>query len=278
VRAVRRVIAITVMVPALALTACAQGGGGIGSGLGRAAGGAPDSGTSAAPSAEPPTIPAPTTAPPPATTPAGRPTPTRSKSPTRRPSPAKRTETKLPPPPKTAPATCPGPKYVGTAATRAQVKAALEAAASKTYWPTSAPSIRVPVELVKAVAWQESGWQSHILACDSGTGLMQVMPDTAAFVNQRFGQSYDINDYQENAILGANYLAWLIKYFGDVYFQGSYDLSVRDPDAPVLLDAVVAAYNVGPGAVDTAAGLVIPNRGYVNNVEALMTNCVCLDF
>jgi soluble lytic murein transglycosylase-like protein len=99
---------------------------------------------------------------------------------------------------------------------------------------------------------------------------MQVMPTTADFVNMRFDKAYDVKKYQDNAILGANYLAWLIKYFGDVYFAGDYDLTVEDPDNPVLLDAVVAAYNVGPGAVDTANGLTIPNRQYVNNVLALM--------
>jgi hypothetical protein len=40
----------------------------------------------------------------------------------------------------------------------------------------------------------------------------------------------------------------------------------------VLLDAVLAAYYSGVGAVDTNQGVVIPNRSYVNNVEALMTS------
>ena len=45
-----------------------------------------------------------------------------------------------------------------------------------------------------------------------------------------------------------------------------------------LLDAVVAAYNVGYGAVDTAEGLVIPNQRYVDNVEALMSTCPCTQY
>lgn len=149
-----------------------------------------------------------------APTPSASPTP--KKSPTTRP-PAKPkpkrkppVETQLPPaPPKQAPAGC-QPKKAGTAATRAQVKEALTAAAGRTYWPTSAPSIKVPLNLVKATAWQESGWQSNIIACDGGIGLMQVMPDTATFVNNRFGQSHDVRDYKDNATLGANYLAWLM--------------------------------------------------------------------
>lgn len=210
------------------------------------------------------------------------PSPTRSIRPTTapRPKPSRRppTETTLPPPPpKPSPSSC-APTYAGYEASRAEVREALEAAAGRTYWPNSAPEIKVPVNLVKAVAWQESGWKSNVVACDGGVGLMQVMPGTADYVNMRFDRSYDINDYRDNATLGANYLAWLIKYFGDVYFDGNYDLSAEDPDNPVLLDAVVAAYNVGPGAVDTADGLVIPNWTYTNDVIALMGTCVCLSY
>ncbi|MFC0528397.1 lytic transglycosylase domain-containing protein [Phytohabitans kaempferiae] len=221
-----------------------------------------------------------------APTPSATPTPKESATtrPPSKPKPKRKppVETKLPPaPPQPPPAGC-KPTYEGTAASRAEVKQALTAAAGRTYWPTSAPSIKVPVNLVKATAWQESGWQSHIVACDGGIGLMQVMPDTAAFVNQRFGQSYDVRTYTDNATLGANYLAWLIKYFGDVYFERDYTLvssgDCASHTAPCLINAVIAAYNYGFGAVDTDAGLVIPNPRYVENVRALMTNCECLSF
>jgi hypothetical protein len=215
---------------------------------------------------------------------APKPTASPSKSPTRRPKPRptrKPTTEKLPPaPPKPAPSGC-QPTYKGTKQSRENVKVALTEAAGRTYWHVSAPDIRVPLDLVKATAWQESGWQSNIVACDGGIGLMQVMPDTAAFVNQRFERSYDVNAYRDNATLGANYLAWLVKYFGDVYFDGDYTLDAADcadhRDA-CLLNAVIAAYNVGPGAVDTADGIVIPNARYVENVRALMTECVCLTY
>ena len=45
-----------------------------------------------------------------------------------------------------------------------------------------------------------------------------------------------------------------------------------------LLDAVVSAYNVGPGALEDGEELSIPNQRYVDNVEALMTSCVCLSY
>jgi soluble lytic murein transglycosylase-like protein len=219
---------------------------------------------------------APTTAPP-------RPTkkPTRKTTPTKTSPPRKTTVEKLAPPPPKPAEGCTKPRYEGTQASRADVKAALTDAAGRTYWPSSAPDLKVPLDLVKATAWQESGWQSNIIACDGGIGLMQVMPDTAAFVNQRFDKSYDVKNYEDNAALGANYLAWLIKYFGDVYFEGDYSADPADcasHDDLCLLNAVIAAYNFGPGAVDTDDGLKIPNPRYVDNVRSLMTNCECLDF
>nr|WP_080671634.1 lytic transglycosylase domain-containing protein [Salinispora cortesiana] len=186
-----------------------------------------------------------------------------------------------PPPPPPEPTGCP-PRHEGSPASRAQMKSALADAAAKTYWPTSAPDIRIPSTLVKATAWQESGWQSTIIACDGGIGLMQVMPATADWMNQRFGQSYDVWDYRDNAYLGANYLAWLTKYIGDLYFDGDYRLDAALCSAELnscLLNAVIASYNYGHAAVASGEGpITIPNPRYVGNVRALMTECVCLAY
>ncbi|WP_446215950.1 transglycosylase SLT domain-containing protein [Micromonospora sp. IBHARD004] len=192
------------------------------------------------------------------------------------------TETRVPPPPpKPAPSGC-QPTYQGTQATRSQVKAALGDAAARTYWPTSAPDIAIPLNLLKATAWQESGWQSNIVACDGGIGLMQIMPATADWMNQRFGQSYDIGDYRDNAYLGANYLAWLTKYIGDMYFESDYRLNASlctDELNSCLLNAIISAYNYGHNAVAREGEpLTIPNPQYVRNVRALMTECVCLTY
>ncbi|MFC4020162.1 transglycosylase SLT domain-containing protein [Micromonospora sp. GCM10011542] len=213
-----------------------------------------------------------------------------SKTPTRKPTTAPRpravpkppAETQVPPaPPKPAPTSC-KPSYKGTQASRAQVKSALGDAAARTYWPTSAPDIKIPLDLLKATAWQESGWQSNIYACDGGVGLMQVMPGTATWMNQRFDQNYDIDDYQDNAYLGANYLAWLTKYIGDMYFESDFRLDADLCTAELnscLLNAVISAYNYGHGAVaQEGKPLAIPNPSYVRNVRALMTECVCLAY
>jgi soluble lytic murein transglycosylase-like protein len=133
--------------------------------------------------------------------------------------------------------------------------------------------VKVPADLLYAVAWQESGWQSAIIACDGGIGTMQVMTDTAAWMNQRFGTTWNIKTLSGNTMLGGQYLAWLTKYFGDQLVPASYDLGAADH---VLLNAVISAYNYGFGAVNLAQGWDgIPNKSYVNNVRALMTNCTC---
>jgi hypothetical protein len=169
--------------------------------------------------------------------------------------------------------------YEGKAVSKAKARSALVAAAGRTYWPGSAPKLKVPTRLVIATAWQESGWQSNIVNCDGGRGLMQVMPDTEAFINQRFEKSYDSHDYRQNATLGANYLAWLTKAFGDQYFKGSYDLSARKcktHESMCLLNMVIAGYNVGRGTVDAAyAEKQLPNPEYVNAVRSLMKSCYC---
>jgi soluble lytic murein transglycosylase-like protein len=190
-----------------------------------------------------------------------------------------------PPPPPPPPPRYEGEciaEYDGEAVSRSRVASALADAASRTYWPTSAPEIKVPENLVRAVAWQESGWQSNVIACDGGVGLMQVMPDTASWMNTRFGQSYDINVYTDNAYLGATYLAWLTKYIGDWHFGADYSL---DPDRcadhldTCLLNAVIAAYNFGHGAVAPHDGeITIPNPRYVDNVRTLMHACECLSY
>ncbi|MFE9958636.1 transglycosylase SLT domain-containing protein [Micromonospora sp. NPDC005299] len=246
---------------------------------------APADGPADLPSDEPPAVAAmggkPSVKPSPSASSKPKPKPTRtSTGPLAKPKPP--TETQVPPPPPKPPASGCEPSYRGTQATRSQVKSALSDAAGRTYWPTSAPDIKIPLTLLKATAWQESGWQSNIVACDGGIGLMQVMPATADWMNQRFGQSYDIDAYRDNAYLGGTYLAWLTKYIGDMYFEADYRLDASLCTSELnscLLNAVIAAYNYGHGAVARAGEpLAIPNPQYVRNVRALMTECVCLEY
>nr|BFE66432.1 hypothetical protein GCM10020063_109580 [Dactylosporangium thailandense] len=189
--------------------------------------------------------------------------PTQTKKPTKKPSP-KVTETVLPPAP---PHTTCTPVRGTNQLPKATVKGYLDKAATTHFWGTKTDpdyeQIVVPQRLLYAVAEQESGWQTDITACDGGLGVMQIMPSTQTFVNTRFGTSWDRTKPDQNVMLGANYLAWLIAYFGPKL--GTYDMTDTK-----LLNAVISAYNWGPGGVDYAGG-VYPNPQYVQNVRALMT-------
>lgn len=169
--------------------------------------------------------------------------------------------------------------YEGKAVSKTKAKSALNAAAAKHYWPTSAPTLTVSSDLVRAIAWNESGWQSNIVNCDGGYGLMQVMPDTVDMINNRFGQTYDSHAYRENALVGANYLAWLTKYIGDNYFGGNYSLSTsrcKSTSSWCLLNTVIAAYHAGVGTIEqNASSKKLPSGDYVYVVRSLMSSCYC---
>jgi hypothetical protein len=169
---------------------------------------------------------------------------------------------------------------------KADVKALLVDAAGTAYWGTGTKveyaDIRVPQQLVFAVAEQESGWQSDIKACDGGLGLMQVMPATQNFVNGRFGTSRDRAKPADNAKLGANYLAWLIAVYGDEIAAVCETDPVYDPTKdPLLMRLIISAYNWGTKGVDpvaancakpeqTPTAATVPNGQYVQNVTNLL--------
>jgi len=163
-----------------------------------------------------------------------------------------------------------------------KVKTALKSASSRVYWRTQAPTLKVNYPLVKAVAWQESGWQTNIHNCDGGMGVMQVMPDTVNMINNRFGLTYKPAKYQDNALVGANYLAWLTKWAGDNYFKGNYNLNpskCKTHSSWCLLNVVISGYNAGAGNIEGAAQRkTLPNPQYVAAVRSLMSRCECDQF
>lgn len=166
-----------------------------------------------------------------------------------------------------------------------EAEAALEEAAGTQFWTTS--SVDVPGDLVKAIAWMESGWQSDIIACDGGMGLMQIQPETEQFINDRFELGLDRSLLAENAMLGSAQLQWLAKYFAVNYFDGSdpgsYSLEDdcgRDDAVPdhlerCLLNAVISAYQAGFGTVeavlDADGDPDYTNPQYIENVRALIS-------
>lgn len=80
------------------------------------------------------------------------------------------------------------------------------------YVAAYAQHYHVPVEFVRAVVEQESGWQSCAVSPKGAVGLMQLMPDTAARLNVT--NRCDIN---QSVSGGVRYLAWLMHEFhGDL--------------------------------------------------------------
>ncbi|MFN2389856.1 MAG: LysM peptidoglycan-binding domain-containing protein [Actinomycetota bacterium] len=107
----------------------------------------------------------------------------------------------------------------------------------------------VSVALVKALAWQESGWNQRAVSSAGAVGVMQVMPATARYVNQVLGGGHlDIRTMDDNVHLGVMYLHHL--------------LGMMRSERRAL-----AAYYAGPGNVGRR--LSPGQRHYADNVQAL---------
>jgi soluble lytic murein transglycosylase-like protein len=118
----------------------------------------------------------------------------------------------------------PAPASEASPAPPAEVdpKALIAAAARKT---------AIPEELLRRIVKAESGYQANAVSPKGAIGLMQLMPATAS----QYGA--DPRNPAENVEAGTAYLRdLLLKYNGDV-------------------NAALAAYNAGPGAVDKYHGV-----------------------
>ena len=107
--------------------------------------------------------------------------------------------------------------------------------------------------LVSAVAYVESyGDPTPPTSWAGATGVMQITPDTAAFIGRMTGLDPDaiLYDLDTNIRAGCWYLRFLLDWFkGDV-------------------DLALAGYNAGPGSVQQA-GYEVPSyaRHYVKKVR-----------
>jgi peptidoglycan hydrolase-like protein with peptidoglycan-binding domain len=108
----------------------------------------------------------------------------------------------------------------------------------------------ISLDLVRALAWQESGFQNDVRSSAGAVGPLQVIPATRAFV-ERFliGQTVP-RTMDGNVRLGVAYLHHLLHRFG--------------MDARLAL----GAYYSGPAAV-LRRGLSRETRHFVDNVLAL---------
>jgi LysM repeat protein len=111
-----------------------------------------------------------------------------------------------------------------------------------------AASHNVDASLVKAMAWQESGWQQDVVSEAGAIGVMQVMPATARYVNSVLGEgNLDVRTADDNVRLGVRYLRHLL------------DTMPSERDA-------IAAYLAGPGNIGKK--LTREQRRYVRAVQS----------
>ncbi len=108
----------------------------------------------------------------------------------------------------------------------------------------------VDTALVKALAWQESGWQM-VVASDGGMGVMQLMPDTVDWVSTTL-VGYRVNPYDatDNVRAGVAMMRYYLRVFGGDVHQA------------------LAAYHQGLTGVRTQ-GILPETAHYVSNILAL---------
>jgi len=121
--------------------------------------------------------------------------------------------------------------------------------AAEYYARAYAQHYAVPVNLVRSIIQQESGWQPCAVSSKGAVGLMQLMPQTAWKLGVR-----NRCDIRENISGGVRYLAWLIaKFRGDLrlataaYYAGEqvierHGLGYRNPDVVAYVYSVRGMY------------------------------------
>lgn len=85
----------------------------------------------------------------------------------------------------------------------------------------------VDARLVRAVAWQESGWNQGAVSSTGAVGVMQLMPATARWLGRDvLRRPFDPASVGDNIDGGVAFLAWLHRRTGDTrtavaaYYQG----------------------------------------------------------
>lgn len=117
-----------------------------------------------------------------------------------------------------------------------------------TIFEEAAKLFDLPVNLLKAVAKTESGFNPNAVSRSGAMGVMQLMPQTAKSLGVT-----DPFDARQNIIGGAKYLKSTLDQFGDVTLA-------------------LAAYNAGPGSVMKYGGVppFAETQDYVRKVASYM--------
>ncbi|MBW8826383.1 MAG: LysM peptidoglycan-binding domain-containing protein [Acidobacteria bacterium] len=113
----------------------------------------------------------------------------------------------------------------------------------------------LPVDLLMAMTWLESGWQNSVVSGKGALGIGQLMPATVDFVRSVLigVDGLDPGVPEHNIRMSARYLGWLIKQAGgDVrlalagYYQGPRSVRDRGP-IPATVAYVDGVLGLRPG-------------------------------
>lgn len=109
----------------------------------------------------------------------------------------------------------------------------------------------IPRDLVKAVAYHESGWNNDAISSVGAIGIGQIMPDTATYIStELIGVKLDPRVPEDNIRMSARYLRYLLEETGG------------------NTDQALASYYQGLGSV-RSRGWYDDTKQYVANVNAL---------
>lgn len=128
---------------------------------------------------------------------------------------------------RTRPATPKPPKKVSSKLPR-KLRASPPRLELMGHFDEQAKAFGVPADLLKATAWQESGWQNDKVSSTNAVGVGQLMPATIAFVNDNLLRArLDPGKPEDNIRMSSRFLRYLLDANnGDVdkalasYYQG----------------------------------------------------------
>jgi N-acetylmuramoyl-L-alanine amidase len=135
-----------------------------------------------------------------------------------------------------------GAERPSRSASRSEVGDLIERTAREHGWNPS---------FVKALAWQESGWNNGVVSSVGARGIMQVMPYTGDFVSSNLaGRRLDLTDPGDNVLAGV------------LFLQHLHELTGGDPRM------ILAGYYQGLASV-RRNGVYESTERYIDNVLAL---------
>jgi soluble lytic murein transglycosylase-like protein len=107
----------------------------------------------------------------------------------------------------------------------------------------------VSPDLLQAIAWIESGWQTSVVSRTGAVGIGQIEPETAAFTSWLIGMPLNSKSANDNIRMSARFLRYLLDRTGNnvglsvaAYYQGlrSISMGIALPDTWLYVAAVLA--------------------------------------